>query len=449
MAIATEQPSNDVRLRQASSDRSPADDAASSLSRQRHISGEPPRFVVDLSLPPEERYFEVCAAFKSEMLGLMSLFDEVVGDMVHFVSLTWLRRICQLMLRGVCNKEENAELKGISKATGVNMYLLVCFNVLLDLFMGCSSGGAVVRAGTDSKSGSKMVHFRTLDWGMPALRRIIVHLDYVSEADGPVVASSITYAGFVGVLTGVRKDLSISLNFRPNRVDNGRFWADIQYGWHLLMVLLGWRPSISSTLRRFLLPNREVKRCVSWLPVLRSRKESFYKYTDVVKTIGGDKPLTTTACYLCMSNGIETTVIEKDRATATTRSNADFIVVTNTDEEPSGSQNTEVIDSPFATAFQEIVHEAKDRQECAWHNWFNLRRTKATRLELQNPSDADLKTLANVDDVVEMVQKYPTTNECTHFAFVMDPMEGRVSWCRRWMRPVTAKYIREHMSETW
>ena len=54
------------------------------------------------------------------------------------------------------------------------MYLLVCLNVLLDLFMGCSSGGAAVR---DESGRSKMVHFRTLDWGMPTLRRVLIQLD--------------------------------------------------------------------------------------------------------------------------------------------------------------------------------------------------------------------------------------------------------------------------------
>ena len=186
---------------------------------------KPPRFTIDLSLPPEQRYLEVCAAFQSELVNLTPLFDEVVGDMVPFIPLKWLHRIWRLFLRGVCSNEENAELKGISKATGVQMYLLVCFNVLLDLFMGCSSGGAAVRAGKDSKGGSKMVHFRTLDWGMDALRQIVVQLDFVMQKDGPIVASSITYAGYVGVLTGARPGMSVSLNFRPNRIDNGKVLA--------------------------------------------------------------------------------------------------------------------------------------------------------------------------------------------------------------------------------
>jgi hypothetical protein len=392
------------------------------------------------------------------MFNLTSLFDEVVGDMVQFIPTTWLHFLCKMFLRRVYDKDENAELKGISKATGVQMYLLVCFNVLLDLFMGCSSGGAVVRAGDEKGDGSKMVHFRTLDWGMPSLRQVIVHLDFVNEKGGPVIANSVTYAGYVGVLTGVRKNLSLSLNFRPNRVDNGKFWADVKYSWHHLMVLLGRRQSISSLLRQFLLPQPEKKRVVSWLPFTKNGEKKTLDYESIIKIVRGDsgrsRPITTTACYLCFCNGQETTTIEKDRISAIVRSSTDFIVVTNSDEEdPSDPNNTDTTEENAKatsaipdTALQEIVAEAKDRTECAHNNWNNLQVTKSNTLP--NTAVVDLKTLCTVDDIVELVQKYPTTNECTHFACVMDPLEGTVAWCRRWMRPVGARWIRAHMSET-
>jgi hypothetical protein len=39
---------------------------------------------------------------------------------------------------------------------------------------------------------------------MDLLRQIVVQLDFVARDGGPVVARSVTYLGFVGVLTGVR-----------------------------------------------------------------------------------------------------------------------------------------------------------------------------------------------------------------------------------------------------
>lgn len=421
----------------------------------------PPRFTINLSLPPEQRYVEVGRALKSEALGLTSLFDEVVGEMVPWASTTWLHRLARLLLRGVYHDEETAELRGLSGVTGVPLYLFVCFNVLLDLFMGCSSGGAAVSDGT---GGSKMVHFRALDWGMPALRRIVVHLDFVMEEGGEVVASSITYLGFVGVLTGVREGFSVSLNFRPHRNDSDLFWANAKYGWHLLMVLLGRRQSISSTLRHYLLPKPTGRAATSVSSArARSTKASaqpnepplFTSYDDVVGQLKQEKVFTSTACYLCFSSGAETTVVEKDRITAKVRSSDDFIVITNNDEEQpalnldtiSPRQHREI--RPKDAALSEIVTEANDRKECAEHNYRNMRVAAAKRAGLANPSPEELKKLLTTRDVVEMVQKYPTTNETTHYACVMDPKEGKVVWCRKWGKPVGARWIREHRSGTW
>nr|OQO24852.1 hypothetical protein B0A51_07850 [Rachicladosporium sp. CCFEE 5018] len=83
-------------------------------AKRKRVPNEPqsiPTFAIDLSLPPEQRYTEVCAAFKDEMLGLRELFDDVVGSMLPFLPSTLLKRICWLLLRGVYDAEETAELK--------------------------------------------------------------------------------------------------------------------------------------------------------------------------------------------------------------------------------------------------------------------------------------------------------------------------------------------------
>ncbi|KAM0722517.1 hypothetical protein Q7P37_001958 [Cladosporium fusiforme] len=406
---------------------------------------EPQRFTIDLSLPPEQRYLEVCATLKDDMLNLRYLFDEVVGGMVKFIPNAVLKWICWILLRGVYDDEENAELKGINNTTGVEMYLLVCFNVLLDLLMGCSSGGAAVKSTTPETSScaSKMVHFRTLDWGMPSLRRVIVHLDYVLEPGGDVFASSITYAGYVGVLTGVRKDLSLSLNFRGIHNDMHKPIANVKYYWHHLMVLLGLRRSISSILRGFLLPRMDP----SITDPLYRRAQELPTYDSIVaEATCRHKPLVTTACYLCFSSGRETTVIEKDLMTAKLESSTNFVVVTNADNSTAAEDKTtrEAKDASKSpkSELEEILEEAYERRMCAEQNYRKLR-ARLTKAGADG-DDAASAGLPKVEDIVEMVQKYPTTNECTHFAVVMDPQEGCIAWCRYWQQPIGAKWIRNH-----
>jgi hypothetical protein len=274
---------------------------------------------------------------------------------------------------------------------------------------------------------------------MPSLRKVVVQLDFQTESGGPIVASSVTYAGYVGVLTGVRKGLSLSLNFRPTRNDKGQFVADARYWWHLVMVLLGWRRSISSELRRFLLPakkRKKKKKGVEW---------TYWPYEDVVKKVswrdGGGSPLATTACYLCFSDGKSTTVMEKDHYTAVVRSSDDFIVITNhdlgaetDDEEDMRRPDTagEKTSRRGGDAMRAIVHESRDRRRCAEDHYRRMRAAQGKRKNVVEEERAEWKRLLDVSDIVSLVQRFPTTNEETHYACVMDAKVGEVVWCRRW-----------------
>jgi hypothetical protein len=341
--------------------------------------------------------------------------------------------------------------------TTIPKYLLVAFNVFLDLLMGCSSGGAAVRdIDSSSPSSTKMVHFRTLDWAMPSLRRVIVILDFVLEPDGEVVASSITYAGFVGVLTGVRRGVSMSLNFRAVRSEGG--WMEgVRYHWHLGLVLLGFRRGIGSILRGCLIPRGGAATAA----VDVSTRGSLTSCADVVEQIScREKPLLTTACYLCFSSGRETTIIEKGLATAKLRSSTEFIVVTNADvddetsnaangpmkkatSKPAGkkAKTTKLAPSPPTTALEDLIEDANERKVCAEKNYRSLLRRRSKLLRQGGGGDLEdtdhsSALLPSVEDIVELVQRYPTTNECTHFAAVLDPLEGKIAWCRYWLEPV-------------
>lgn len=203
-------------------------------------SEEPPlsTYTIDLSLPPLQRYQRIATDFLPHLASLTTLFDEIVPRPAF-------RGLARLLLRRLNSKEQTEELRGIHLITGIGMQLLVAFNVLLDLFMGCTSGEVKL------SREARMLHFRTLDWAMNPLRKVIVELEYVRE--GVIVASAISYVGYVGVLTGVRKGLSMSLNFRP--IHNASTWlANVRFYLHHALVLFGFHSSISSILRTILIP---------------------------------------------------------------------------------------------------------------------------------------------------------------------------------------------------
>lgn len=143
-----------------------------------------PSYTIDLSLPPVGRYKQVAEDFKSLAQEMPVLFDDVVRECAPNISVSKVKKLARLALRKVQNKEENEELRGIAEVVGIGMWMLVAFNVLLDMFMGCTSGGVRVN---HTGVRSRMLHFRTLDWGMDPLRKIIVLLDFVERPGGEVM----------------------------------------------------------------------------------------------------------------------------------------------------------------------------------------------------------------------------------------------------------------------
>ncbi|KAI4128555.1 MAG: hypothetical protein LQ347_004129 [Umbilicaria vellea] len=386
---------------------------------------QPPRYTIDLSLPPIQRYQHVARDFKSHIVTLPTLFDDVVGEMHPNISVTTVRRLASFCLRRLHSGEETEEIRGICSVTGLDMYLLIAFNTFLDLFMGCTSGGIRVQ---DRGRDAKMLHFRTLDWGMDSLRKIVVQLDYVKEAGGEPIATSITYVGFVGCLTGVRKDLSISLNFRPNHIVNSR--ADtLRFHVHHLLVLLGFRPSISAILREYLLPSSSTKYGKS---MRNNPAPDLAAITDSLPA----RP--STAAYLIFSDGDTTVTMEKDRCTAVVGSSSEFIVVTNHDvsseERPVPIQEDLAPTPPPTlklTGMEDLVEESTTRKRCMTQ--LHLHAVK--RAEKFNRAGGDHVAVSECELLAAM-DGYPITNEETHYSVVMDPKAGKVVRIKRFSEPI-------------
>lgn len=429
----------------------------------------PPVHRINLSLPPAERYVELARLYRDPMRSLRGTFDELVTSLSPKIPLGLVHRLARTFLRRLSTSEETEELRGISRATNIDLYLLICFNTVLDLLMGCTSGGVRTKHGSENR----MLHFRTLDWGMEKLRPLIVQLEFICD-DHPekVLATTVGYVGFVGVLTGVRKDLSMSLNFRPvhDTTKNFHFYLN-----HLL-VLLGRRPSISSLLRQCLIPSSPNSKRLGWggkLPTL-------YNIMDDIPS----QP--TTAAYLIFSDGQRTMTMEKDVRTAVTRFDPYFIIVTNNDQDsatiPSqdAAENMESGQSRLALVSEEplsmgeLIEDSKERRACMQKKWdHKMKQNKQDRVrrdqtrELlvdESPKDANTyhtgvrSSLRLRQKAVERQQRvdlgiselrgdadrsdkaitpqealswlttYPIVNEDTHYATLMNPSEGNFFW---------------------
>lgn len=434
-----------------------------------------PKYTIDLSLPPVRRYQQVAADFKAQAAALPALFDDMVLGWKPHAPVNKIRKLARLMLRHLHYKEEDEELRGISQTTGIKMWLLVALNVLLDLFMGCTSGAA--RVG-EEQEGTRMLHFRTLDWGMDPLRKFDVQLDFIREPGDNITASSITYVGYVGVLTGVRKGLSMSLNFRPNHDRSGRL-ANFRFYFHHLLVLLGYRPSISSILRQQLLPSQTSShRAKATTPTLKSIEQTL-------------PSTSTTAAYLIFSDGDRTITMEKDHHTAMVRSSGSFIVALNHDEaqeasvescipnekaashtlqatgrqdlgedgvesknmalkdNESGERSPELgtpkesnISATLqATGMQDIIGYSLERKSMALKFW-----EESSKMPAQDRSESEVGYVTK-GTLADWLITHPFTNEETHYGAIMDAKDGKIVWAERYLEPLDSFSSEETPSE--
>ncbi|KAJ7027875.1 beta subunit of N-acylethanolamine-hydrolyzing acid amidase-domain-containing protein [Mycena alexandri] len=372
--------------------RSQAKAPPASPNRRLGSPNDPPTYRVDLSAPPEERYREICADFKGYLKDIVPIYDDLLSLMpaprlLHFLAKSLLRR--------VHSAEETREIRGISKLTEVPLHLVVAYNTFLDLFSGCSSGGArVTDAGNGRENG--IIHFRGLDWDMEPLRRLIICVDYVR--DGHVIARAVTYAGYTGILTGVRQGLSLSLNYRV-RVDSPS--SVLSHRLHQAALLMGFRPSIPSILRKMLLspsPPPSLESVAQDLP----RKPS-------------------TPCYLVFCTTASILVLEKDLVSAEAQTSQNFLAVTNHDLKqeklnPDGWRTMLEEEGQFDA----LIGDSIERKECVSQIWAK--------------NGARLK----VAQVANQLQVQPVQNESTHFSCIMDPAVdgGGLLWVRAYDEPV-------------
>ncbi|KAI0144575.1 beta subunit of N-acylethanolamine-hydrolyzing acid amidase-domain-containing protein [Xylariaceae sp. FL1272] len=415
-----------------------------------------PSFTIDLARPPRERYNEVVQSMGARMRSLTVLYDDLLQV---FIGAAWLRSLIRTaskhILRRVYDEEENEEIKGISAGSGVPLYLLVALNNLLDCLLGCTSGAVPVAPPQGSRRNSaasdaqltRLMHFRTLDWGMDELRDILVVLEFVDSSSanpGQVIARSITYAGFVGSLTAVRKDLSISLNHRPCHDCSGR-----RLRWHQLMVLLGKRRSIGSIMRRYIL--QPVVRFYSdeELSIKGKSKLQMDETSDLTKQAKALTRIPTAPCYLTLCDGDEAAVIVKDYMTGTVRTSKEFIAQTNHDpgdeaesDEPSTTDRQAVIQSSFGV--EGWVRESIERLECIQKRWDrhvgrkpqrrNGPRSTETDSGDRNQASSSTSTLPRSISEATLrrwLSHYPTLNECSHYTCILDPKMGVIRALKR------------------
>ncbi|KAF5494688.1 Acid ceramidase [Colletotrichum siamense] len=396
-----------------------------------------PIYRIDLALPPEQRYVQIAKDFAEQLRAIAPLYDLVLAQILVYPPIIRLAKfLVRLCLRRVYDDDENREIRSIAETAGVDLHLVVALNTFLDCLLGCTSGTVpVCDDDAPEDAPSHLMHFRTLDWGMPELADVLVQLDFVdskSQQPDRVLARSITYAGFVGTLTGVRPLM------------NTRTKSSI---FHQVLVLLGRRPPISSMLRQVLLPPKPVD--------VKSAKDTDTSSLIAFATDFMKNP--SPSCYLIFSTPQEAVVIQKDYIGGNIKHTYDFIAQANHDTNHTlccGASEfhhkaLELEDSSSIPEDSLWLSGSAERQNFIHDNW----KTHSKRLEATASTDVDtaegqsgngscialaksLQPNSRTRGVTKSVLKRwmmsePVFNDFTHFATAMDPLSGDVVFLKK------------------
>lgn len=173
-----------------------------------------PKAVINLDLDPKDRWTAVATQYKDQVTTMVT---EFVNHISAFPGKNWEQFMIYLethqdMLLDRMPNGYGDEIRGIQKATELKMSSLLAFNLGYEIMGACTSV-------TAQDINGHMIHARNLDFGLflgynttdtfqwtntDLLRKITVLTDFTR--DGKVLYSSVSYIGYIGLLTGVRKN---------------------------------------------------------------------------------------------------------------------------------------------------------------------------------------------------------------------------------------------------
>ncbi|XP_076877419.1 N-acylsphingosine amidohydrolase (acid ceramidase) 1a [Brachyhypopomus gauderio] len=182
-------------------------------------------YTVNLDLPPSERWNHLMKQKKSELLSMIQAIKDLAGGFFHGQILDLVDNKLPLIV-DTLPYPFNEEIKGIAVVTGVPLGEVVLFNIFYEVFTVCTS---VV---TEDVKGN-IYHARNLDFGLfmgwdqknktwiitEKLKPLVVNIDFIRN--NRTLLRSTNFAGYVGILTGIRpREFTLTTNERFN-VDGG------------------------------------------------------------------------------------------------------------------------------------------------------------------------------------------------------------------------------------
>ncbi|XP_068607177.1 acid ceramidase [Brachionichthys hirsutus] len=166
-------------------------------------------YTVDLDLPPSKRWTALITDKKAELVAMIQAIVDLADAFVPSGRLVELVDRTLPLMAETLPKPFGEEIKGIAATSGVPLGEVVLFNIFYEVFTVCTSVVAEDRNG-------HLIHGRNLDFGLflgwdvknkswiisEKLKPLVVNLEF--KRDNQTVFKSTNFAGYVGMLTGIK-----------------------------------------------------------------------------------------------------------------------------------------------------------------------------------------------------------------------------------------------------
>ncbi|XP_046901363.1 acid ceramidase [Hypomesus transpacificus] len=166
-------------------------------------------YTVDLDLHPSDRWTAIITDKKADLVDMIQAIRDLADAFVPSGKLIEMVDIGLPLVASTLPYPFRDELKGIATASGLPLGEVVLFNIFYEVFTVCTSLVA-------EDSDGNLIHGRNLDFGLfmgwdlknrswmitEKLKPLVVNIDFTR--DNKTVFKSTNFAGYVGMLTGIK-----------------------------------------------------------------------------------------------------------------------------------------------------------------------------------------------------------------------------------------------------
>lgn len=174
--------------------------SSASSASAANLTRNAPSYIIDLDLPPEERWTCLLAEYKEKLKSLILSVEKSLGNSLL------VDAAASLLSKLLSTKRfalYSGEMESIASAIGVDVGKVVMLQLAYEMYGACTSMAF---------DGDQPVLWRSMDWNVPQLADLTVQLEFQTE--GKTVFRAASWVGYVGVLTGMNRCAAISVNYR-------------------------------------------------------------------------------------------------------------------------------------------------------------------------------------------------------------------------------------------